>query len=335
MCEFVNVSRQHTPLRMFDVTYVIISCVIGLICDTTYSCATWLVHTWHGSFLCHTNECLFVCVTDMIHLLVSCVMWLICDTIHSWLFNTWHDSFLHDMNECLFVCVTYHILCDVTQSYVTWLIHVWHGSRIRDMTPSCVTWGSASTHGWHATHHFICDVTHSYMVRRILAWRDRSLFRIADCRRERLLVASRERLLVGSFVCVMSHMNESFHIWMRHDCLLHHVRDCLLHHVRDCLLARSYVSCHIWMRHVTYDCVISHMNASFHIWMRHDFLLHDVRDCFLSMTWQIATWYEHDVRDCFFVQPIADKVAQILRLFLRLFQPTRILPKWDLGLVRE
>ena len=64
-----------------------------------HSCVTWLIHTWHDSFICYMTR-LYV----------------------AWLIDTWHDSFI----------------CDMTHSYVTWLIHMWHDSSTCDMTHSCV-----------------------------------------------------------------------------------------------------------------------------------------------------------------------------------------------------
>jgi len=55
---------------------------------------------------------------------------------------------------------------------------------------------------------------------------------------------------------VMSHMNESCHIWMSHV-------------TYESVMSHIHESCHIWMSHVTYEWVMSHMNESCHIWMSH------------------------------------------------------------------
>jgi len=63
---------------------------------------------------------------------------------------------------------------------------------------------------------------------------------------------------------VMSHMDESCHIWMSYVTC-------------EFGMLRRNESCHIWMSHVTYEWVMSHLNESYHtyewvvshIWMSH------------------------------------------------------------------
>ena len=88
--------------------------------NITYTYVTWLIHTWHDSFI---RDVTHSYVTRLIH------TWrdsFIRDMTHSyvtWLIHTWHDSFI----------------CDATQSYVTWLIHMWRALFRCDMTHSYVT----------------------------------------------------------------------------------------------------------------------------------------------------------------------------------------------------
>jgi len=80
---------------------------------------------------------------------------------------------------------------------------------------------------------------------------------------------------------VMSHMNESCHIWMSHVTSITcngRVRMNLSESCNilkeSCPIWMSHVSyewvvSHIWMNHVPYKCDMSHMNESCRIWMSH------------------------------------------------------------------
>jgi len=108
----------------------------------TLSVVTWLVHTWHDSFMC---------VTWLIHM---------CDMTHSyvwhdsficvtWLIHTWHDSCIRDMTR---VYVTWLIRTwYLAHAYVTWRIHMCHDSCIGDTAHS---YGNDS---------FIHDMVRTYM----------------------------------------------------------------------------------------------------------------------------------------------------------------------------
>ena len=75
---------------------------------------------------------------------------------------------------------------------------------------------------------------------------------------------------------VMSHMNESCHIWMSHvtyEWVMSHMNaSChiwMRHIMYEWVMSRINESCHIWMSHVTYEWVVSHIKESCHIWMSH------------------------------------------------------------------
>ena len=73
------------------------------LCDITNSFVTWLIHTWHDSFICAMTHLYIFHLPWMSH--VTCVIWLI---------YVWRDWFIRDM----------------TDSYVPWLIYTWHISFI-------------------------------------------------------------------------------------------------------------------------------------------------------------------------------------------------------------
>jgi len=58
-------------------------------------------------------------------------------------------------------------------------------------------------------------------------------------------------LFTASSLCVMSHTNESYHVWMSH----------VIH--RNGVTLYRNASCHVWTSHVT------HMDESCHVWKRH------------------------------------------------------------------
>ena len=80
--------------------------------------------------------------------------------------------------------------------------------------------------------------------------------------------------------CVMSHMNESCHIWMSH--VTYHKSKYYWQGLQSvkrvvckglCSMNESWLmshmdeACHIWISCVTYEWVMSHMNESCRIWM--------------------------------------------------------------------
>ena len=79
---------------------------------------------------------------------------------------------------CSGILLIHMCTCDMTHSDVTWLIHVWYDSFMCDMTHSCLTW---LIHVWHDS---------------------------STCANVTWLIVTHE--------WVMSHMDESCHVWMSH-----------------------------------------------------------------------------------------------------------------------
>jgi len=111
-----------------------------------------------------------------------------------------------------------------------WLacLHVCHDSFI------CVSW---------LIH--MCDMTHPYLWHDI--FNQHTVHNVHICDMTRHVTCE----------WVMSHMNESCHIWTSHV-----TYERVMSHMNE--------SCHMWMSHVTYERVMSHMNESCHIYAVHD-----------------------------------------------------------------
>ena len=109
---------------------------------------------------------------------------------------------------------------------------------------------SRSQCGWLV---YMCVMTHSYVCHDLficVTW----LIHICD-------TTFSISLLYITFIyvtwLVMSHVNESCHIWTSHV-----TYERVMSHMNE--------SCHMWMSHVTYERVMSHMNESCHIYAVHN-----------------------------------------------------------------
>ena len=146
----------------------------------------------------------------------------------------WHDSIRCDMTrldatrlirmghasslwKCLIHCIfPAHCISPYAVTYGTWLMLTWHDSSVWDMSHSLhiplrcdMTWFGVS---WlidvgHDTS--ICDMTHHYVT----------------------CLIDLSQVSCHTYESVMSHIDESCHVWIRH--------------------VTHNESCRIWMRHVT------------------------------------------------------------------------------------
>jgi len=73
-----------------------------------------------------------------------------------------------------------------------------------------------------------------------------------------------------------------------------------------CVISRMNASCHVCMRHVTYECAMSRMNAPCPVSMNHSYvtwLIHTWHDTFIRdmthsyVTWCTRTWHDAFIRD--------------------------------------
>ena len=89
----------------------------GWHCAMTHSHMTWLIPTWHDSFLYDMHRV----ITSGWHCAMThSLTWLI-PTHMTWRIPTWHDSFLYDMHHIItsgWHCDMIHFPYDMTHSHV-------------------------------------------------------------------------------------------------------------------------------------------------------------------------------------------------------------------------
>jgi len=189
--------------------------------DTSRSYVTWLICSWHDSF-----------VRDMTHLFVT---WLIC---------TWDDSSTHDMTHLYrsrdsFICDT----CKMPHSCVTWLIHTSRDSFMcappsNNMT-RCI--GSLILIGHFQQKWPIFSgsfVGNNLQLRESYIW----------CHFAHDWAGARD--IWTRYICDMSRMDVSCRIWMSH---VTHKR------VMSHMNVKCHI--YLGMSHITRKRVMSHMNV--------------------------------------------------------------------------
>ena len=222
------------------------------ICDGDVCGMSWRIDTWHDSFSF--------------------------DMTHIWCRHTWEWVLLAHSWEAL--TSTRYVTCYISMSHVTHTnesSHMWMRHECQwvmsHMNESCHIWMSHVTYEWvmshmnEACHIWMSHVTYEWVMSHMnVSWQvsmsiPHDTYQRAYATRElvcdiyslrRVMTSWHVMTWVKSHVtwCVTTRINELCHTWA------------LLAPSLEALMSTRYVTCHMWMSHVTCEWFISHANES-------------------------------------------------------------------------